>query len=61
MGGPGSNSSNGSNDGGATTEGRSICFLLLFFAIATLFQLYHGGDMMYEMRRRKSEPTLLLT
>ena len=23
---------------------------LLFYAVATVFQLYHGGDMMYEMR-----------
>ena len=34
-----------------------VCLL----AIATVFQLYHGGDMMYEMRRRKPEPTLLST
>ena len=26
--------------------------LLLFYARATVFQLYHGGDMMYEMGRR---------
>ena len=26
-----------------------------------MFQLYHGNDMMYEMRRRKPEPTILLT
>ena len=32
---------------------------LLFYAIAAIFQLYHGNDMMYEMRRRKPEPTLL--
>ena len=32
---------------------------LLFYAIATVFQLFHGGDM-YEMRR-KPEPTLLPT
>ena len=25
----------------------------------TVFQLYHGGDIMYEMRRIKPEPTLL--
>ena len=37
-----------------------VC-LLLFYAIAKVFQLYHGGDMMPEMRRRKPEPTLLLT
>ena len=34
---------------------------VLFATIATVFQLYHGGDMMYEMRRRKPAPTLLLT
>ena len=28
--------------------------LLLFYTIATVLQLYHGGDMMYEMRRRES-------
>ena len=32
----------------------------LFNAIATVFQLYHRNDMMYEVRR-KPEPTLLLT
>ena len=36
-----------------------VCFLL-FYAIATAFQLYHGGDMMYEIRR-KLEPTRLQT
>ena len=30
---------------------------LLFYAIATVFQLYHGGDMLYEIRR-KTKPTL---
>ena len=35
--------------------------VLLFYAIATVFRLYHGGDMIYEMRRRKPEPTLILT
>ena len=34
--------------------------LFLFYAIPTVFPLYDGGDMMYEMRR-KPEPTLLLT
>ena len=29
--------------------------------IVTVFQLYHGGDMMYETGRRKAETTLLLT
>ena len=37
-----------------------VC-LLLCDATAILFQWYHGGDMMYEMRRRTPEPTLLLT
>ena len=39
---------------------EAVC-LLLFYAIATIVQLYHGGDMMYEMRRRKPESTLLQT
>ena len=33
----------------------------LFYAIATVFQSYHGGDLVCEMRRRKPEPTLLST
>ena len=33
----------------------------LFYARATLFPLYHGGSMIYKMRRRKPEPTLFLT
>ena len=37
-----------------------VC-LFLFYAIATVFLVYHGSDMMYEMRRRKPVPTLLLT
>ena len=37
-----------------------VC-LLLSYTIATVFQLYHGTDMMYEMRRRKLESILLLT
>ena len=35
--------------------------LLLFYARATVFHLYHGGNMMYEIRRRTPEPTPLLT
>ena len=40
-----------------------FCFvLLLFYPIATVFQLYLAGDMMYEMKvGRKPEPTLSLT
>ena len=34
---------------------------LLFYTIAAVFQLYHGDDMMYEMRRKKPELTLLQT
>ena len=34
-----------------------IC-LLLFCTIAMAFQIYHGGDMMYEAIRRKPETTL---
>ena len=42
--------------------GDYSCFLLLlFYARATVFQLYLGGDMMREKRRKKPEPTLLLT
>ena len=33
---------------------------LLFYAIKTVFQLCHGSDMMYDLRWRKHEPTLLL-
>ena len=42
---------------------HDVCIdcLLLFYTITTVFQLYHGGDMMYEMRRGKHEPTLLPT
>ena len=35
-------------------------WLLLLYAIATIFQLDQGGDMMLEMRR-KPEPTFLAT
>ena len=36
--------------------------LLLFYAVETVFQLYHGGDMTYGMRRKKQpEPTPLPT
>ena len=38
----------------------AVLGLLLFYAIATVLQLYHGGDMMFEIRR-KSEHTRLLT
>ena len=31
-----------------------VC-LLLFYAITTVFQCYHGSDMMYEMIRRKHD------
>ena len=40
-------------------ECGGVCLLLLLaYAIATVFQLYHGSYMICEMRRRKSEPTL---
>ena len=29
---------------------KYVC--LLFYTVATVFQSYHGGDMMYEMRRK---------
>ena len=34
---------------------------LLIYTIATVFLLYHGSDMMFEMRRRKPESILLPT
>ena len=37
-----------------------VC-LLLFDVLATIFQLYIVGDMMYEIRKRKLEPSLLQT
>ena len=33
--------------------------MFVVYTIATVFQLCHGADMMYEMRRRKFEPTPL--
>ena len=33
--------------------------LLLFYTIATVFQLYLGSYMMYEMRRRKAKHIIL--
>ena len=36
------------------------CQACLFYAIATVFQLYNGAEWMLEMRRRKPKPTLLL-
>ena len=42
---------------GATFACLFVC-LLLFYAIARVFQLYYCRDVMYEMRRRKPEPIL---
>ena len=39
---------------GQTEYVRQVFVCCRFMPIATLFLLYHGGDMMYEMRRRKS-------
>ena len=49
--------------GCADLTGGKVLFvwLLLFYAVATVFQLCHSGDMMYEMRRRKPKPKLFLT
>ena len=41
------------------TSGIVTSPIRLIYAIATVFQSYHGRDIMYEMRRRK--PTLLWT
>ena len=35
--------------------------LLLFYAIVIVFQLYHGSENMYQVRKRKPEPTLWQT
>ena len=45
----------------AALHGCGTSPICLFYTIATAFQLYHGGDMMYDMRRKKPEPTLLPT
>ena len=45
----------------ARCEAVVTSLVCLFYAIATVFQIYHGSDMMYEMRSRKPEPTLLRT
>ena len=45
---------------GGYYNGGIVCLLLLY-TIATVFQLYYGSDLMYEMRRRKPKPTLLST
>ena len=37
--------------------GTSLVCLL--YAVAIVFQLIHGSDMLYEMRRRKRKPTPL--
>ena len=37
-----------------------VC-LLLFYTIVAVLQLYHGGGMIYAMRRRKPEHSLLVT
>ena len=46
--------------GKKTSVKAKVC-LFLSYAIATTFQLYHGSDMMYEMRTRKPKPMLLPT
>ena len=38
-----------------------VCLLLLFYAITTFVQLYHGGDMMFEMMRKKPKRKRLQT
>ena len=48
---------------GSTMKSSCVCTVCLLLAcgIVTVFQLYHGGDMMYEMRRRKPESTYTFT
>ena len=38
-----------------------FCFVVVSCHSNSILVRYHGGDMMYEMRRSKPEPTLLLT
>ena len=45
----------------AVLRGCGTSLVCLLYAKATVFQLYHGSDITYEMKRRKSTPTLLLT
>ena len=45
----------------AMLHGCGTSPVCLSYAIKTLFQSYHGGDMMYEMRSRKPKPALLTT
>ena len=40
---------------------RILLFCLLLYTIATVLQLYHGGDMMDQMTSRKPKPTILPT
>ena len=42
-------------------HGCETSLVCLVYALATVFQSCHGGDMRYEMRRRKPKPTGLLT
>ena len=45
----------------AALDGYGTSPVCQFYAITTVFQLYHGSDMVYEMKRRKPELTLLPT
>ena len=38
-----------------------VCYCFIWWQQTTVFQLYHGSNMMNEMRTRKSKPTLLPT
>ena len=38
-----------------------VCLFVFFYVIATVLQSYHGGDLIYEMRRRNPVPKLVLT
>ena len=46
---------------GDDDDDEGLFALLLFYTIATVLQLYLGGNMMYDMRRIKPKPTLLPT
>ena len=44
-----------------TMSSEVLCLFVFVLHHSTVFQLYHGCDMMYEMRKRKPEPKPLLT
>ena len=44
-----------------STIDLQVCLFVVVLCLATVFYVYHGSDIMSEMRRQKPEPILLLT